>query len=288
MAGTLFVVATPIGNLEDISARAIRILRTVAVIAAEDTRRTAHLLQRFGLTTRTISFHEHSEKGKTSDLVARLQAGEDVALVSDAGTPTVSDPGEHLIRAALDGGIRVEPVPGPSAVVTALSVAGMGSDGFVFLGFAPRKGTERRSWMDRLAQAAALVPIAVFYEAPHRILETLDELHSRFGDIEVVVCRELTKVHEQIVRGRLGQLEQVDARGEFTVVVHIGQIAEGSGHHPSLTTDQLLHEFGHITETKGLTRRQAISALSRKYGLSARDIYGMLEDAKNQGFDRNK
>lgn len=283
MAGTLFVVATPIGNLEDISARAIRILRAVAVIAAEDTRRTAHLLQRFGLTTRTISFHEHSEKGKTSDLVTRLQAGEDVALVSDAGTPTVSDPGEHLIRAALDAGIRVEPVPGPSAVITALSVAGMGSDGFAFLGFAPRKGTERRTWMDRLAQVGAIVPVAVFYEAPHRILETLDELHSRFGDIEVVVCRELTKAHEQILRGRLGQLEAVEARGEFTVVVNIGQLTDRQGARPALDAGLLFDEFGQITENKGLTRRQAISALSRKYGLSAREIYGMLEDAKTSG-----
>ena len=135
MAGTLFVVATPIGNLEDISARALRVLRGVAVIAAEDTRHTGHLLQRFGLTTPTTSLHEHNEHGKSEALVARLQAGDDVALVSDAGTPTVSDPGQHLIRRAHEGGIRVEPVPGPSALVAALSASGLRSDAFMFLGF---------------------------------------------------------------------------------------------------------------------------------------------------------
>jgi 16S rRNA (cytidine1402-2'-O)-methyltransferase len=283
MAGTLFVVATPIGNLEDMSARAIRVLRAVAVIAAEDTRRTAHLLQRFGLTTRTISFHEHSEKGKTSDLIARLQAGDDVALVSDAGTPTVSDPGEHLVRAALVAGIRVEPVPGPSAVVTALSVAGMGADGFVFLGFAPRKGSERRAWMDRLAGTAAIVPVAVFYEAPHRIRETLDELQARFGGLEVVVCRELTKAHEQIVRGRLGELAPFEARGEFTVVVDFGQTTDRELPQRPVSSSLMLDEFGQITDKEGLTRRQAIARLSRKYGLSARDVYGMIEDAKKSG-----
>src|SRR4051794_16270635 len=179
MAGTLFVVATPIGNLEDISARALRVLREVALIAAEDTRHTGHLLQRFALTTRTTSFHEHSEKGKAADLIARLQAGDSIALVSDAGTPTVSDPGSHLIRLAHEAGIRVEPVPGPSAVIAALSASGFAGEGFSFLGFPPSKGAERAAWFVRLAAAPAVAPAAVFYEAPHRIETTLLEIRQR-------------------------------------------------------------------------------------------------------------
>lgn len=283
MAGTLFVVATPIGNLEDISPRAIRVLREVAVIAAEDTRRTGHLLQRFGLTTRTISFHEHSEKGKTSDLLARLVAGESVALVSDAGTPTVSDPGEHLIRECGAAGIRIEPVPGPSAVVAAVSIAGFGSDGFVFMGFAPRKGAERRAWMDRLASAGALVSTAVFYEAPHRIAATLGDLHARLGSVEVVLCRELTKAHEEIIRGRLGLLPTVAERGEFTIVVNIGQTTELEKVAEAVSGDTLASEFCVMTENEGLTRRAAISSLARRHGMAARAVYALLEEAKKSG-----
>src|SRR3954470_6188089 len=157
MAGTLFVVATPIGNLEDISARALRVLREVSLIAAEDTRHTGHLLQRFGLTTRTTSFHEHSDKGKAAELIERLKRGESVALVSDAGTPTISDPGIQLVRLARDAGIRVEPVPGASAAIAALSASGFSaSDGFVFLGFPPSKGGDRRAWFDRFEAVRSL------------------------------------------------------------------------------------------------------------------------------------
>src|SRR6195256_6406956 len=150
MAGTLFVVATPIGNLEDITVRALRVLREVALIAAEDTRRTAHLLARHAITTPTTSLHEHNEAGKSAALVARLEAGESIALVSDAGTPTVSDPGSLLIRAAIDAGVRVEPIPGPSAVLAALAASGLPTDSFAFLGFPPTRSTDRKLWFDRL------------------------------------------------------------------------------------------------------------------------------------------
>ena len=283
MAGTLFVVATPIGNLEDISARAVRVLREVALIAAEDTRRTGHLLQRFGLTTRTISFHEHSEKGKTSELIARLLGGENIALVSDAGTPTVSDPGEHLIRMAFEAGIRVEPVPGPSAVVAALSASGFGAEGFAFVGFTPRKGSERREWFERVRASAAIVPAVVFYEAPHRILSTLDELYRTFGALEVAVCRELTKAHEEIIHGRLGEIVLAEPRGEFTVALHIGQFTTLSEVVVETSPADMASEFGHITETRTMTRRQAISFLARKYGLPSREVFAMLERAKQSG-----
>src|SRR3954463_4342571 len=150
MPGTLFVVATPIGNLEDITLRALRVLREVAIIAAEDTRRTAHLLQRHGIATPTTSLHEHNEAGKSAAIVARLQQGESVALVSDAGTPTVSDPGGILIRAAIDAGIRVEPIPGASAILTALAASGLPTESFSFLGFAPTGGKDRKRWFERV------------------------------------------------------------------------------------------------------------------------------------------
>ena len=280
MAGTLFVVATPIGNLEDISARALRVLREVTLIAAEDTRHTGHLLQRFGLTTRTTSFHEHSEKGKAADLVERLKAGENIALVSDAGTPTVSDPGVHLIRLAREAGVRIEPIPGPSAVTAALCASGFAADGFIFLGFPPTKGGEKQAWFDRFEAASKVVPVAIFYEAPHRIQQTLAALRQRFGNLTVMVARELTKAHEELQVGGLDAIDLTEHRGEFTVVVNFGQMPPDAGSDADVTPARIAAEFGEATKNGGLTRRQAISSLSRKYGLQARTVYSMLEVAK--------
>jgi 16S rRNA (cytidine1402-2'-O)-methyltransferase len=284
MAGTLFVVATPIGNLEDITARALRVLREVALIAAEDTRRTAHLLARYGISTRTTSLHEHNERGKASTLIARLQAGESVALVSDAGTPTVSDPGVHLIAAAVDNGIRVEAVPGPNAAVAALSVSGLATDSFTFLGFPPTKAKDRTSWFDRLRRSG---PTVVFYEAPHRIQRTLEEIQAKIGDVPIVLARELTKAHEELVRGPISTVlrKNLTALGEFTIIVDIGHLTDidiaSQAQPPS---DQLIvAEFGRLTINRVNTRRQAIAALSRKYGLSARQTYRVLEEAKRSG-----
>src|SRR2546428_230891 len=173
MPGTLFVVATPIGNLEDITARALRVLREVAIIAAEDTRRTARLLARYAITTPTTSLHEHNESRKSAELVARLERGDNLALVSDAGTPTVSDPGQRLVRDAIAAGVRVEPVPGPSAALAALSVSGLSGDTFTFLGFPPTRSTDRRQWFERLLRVGGTV---IFFEAPYRIHETLRQL----------------------------------------------------------------------------------------------------------------
>lgn len=284
MAGTLFVVATPIGNLEDITARALRVLREVELIAAEDTRRTSHLLTRYGITTRTTSLHEHNERGKSSALIARLEAGESIALVSDAGTPTVSDPGVHLISAAIEHGIRVEPVPGPNAAVAALSVSGLLTDSFTFLGFPPIKSKDRIEWFERLAKSG---PTVVFYEAPHRIQITLEEIQHRMGDVPIIVARELTKAHEELVRGPISSvISRLSAlRGEFTVVVDVGHstdiLADPESRPPS--AEAISAEFGRLTINRARTRRQAISALSRRWGVSAKLIYSALEAVKKSG-----
>ena len=278
MPGTLFVVATPIGNLEDITVRALRVLREVSLIAAEDTRRTAHLLARHAIATPTTSLHEHNEVRKTPSLIARLQAGDAIALVSDAGTPTVSDPGGRLIRAAIDAGIRVESIPGPSAVLTALAASGLPTDTFLFLGFPPTRAKDRKQWFARLRQVGGTV---VFFEAPHRIRRTLTELQASVGDCEVAVGRELTKAHEQLVRGPISTviLELKEERGEFTVVANIGLSPENvnlkRGQAPS---DEDL--FGEITEISGITRREAIATLARKYEMPPNEVYEAIERAK--------
>jgi len=280
MAGTLFVVATPIGNLEDISARALRVLREVALIAAEDTRHTGHLLQRFGLTTRTTSFHEHSVKGKAADLVERLKSGESIALVSDAGTPTISDPGTHLVRLAREAGIKVVPVPGPSAVTAALSVSGFEAPQFAFLGFPPSKGSERRAWFDKLESLSRIIAVVGFYEAPHRVDATLAAIRRQLGDVRVVIGRELTKFHEQIEVGSLDGLTLETARGEYTILIEFGHQTESSITPRLPSTQLVVAEFGEITKNRAMTRRQAISQLSRKYGIQARELYALLEASK--------
>jgi 16S rRNA (cytidine1402-2'-O)-methyltransferase len=284
MAGTLYVVATPIGNLEDITVRALRILREVALIAAEDTRRTAHLLTRYGITTPTTSLHEHNEQRKSSTLVARLQHGESIALVSDAGTPTVSDPGARLIAEAIGQGIRVEAIPGPSAVVAALSVSGLLADGFAFWGFPPARSKDRRRWMERLCRTAG---VAVFYEAPHRIVRTLEEIRDRAGDVPVVVARELTKAHEQLVRGPISSIlkSEMPVIGEFTVIINFCQITDTtkSDEEKALAIEAIADRFGHMTIDEGQSRRQAIAALAKEYGLTTKEAYKAIEDAKRSG-----
>ena len=278
MPGTLFVVATPIGNLEDISARALRILREATVIAAEDTRRTAQLLARYAITTPTISLHEHNENRKTAALVERLQRGDNIALVSDAGTPTVSDPGEQLIRSAIEAGIRVEPIPGPSAALAALAASGLPTDTFTFLGFPPTRSSDRSRWFDALRSAGRTV---VFFEAPHRIRETLGDLIAFVGDLDVAIGRELTKVHEEMVRGPISTvLTSLGApRGEYTVVIDAGQVTEiAVAARPS--DSELHHLFGELTNKGSQTRRGAVSALAKRYKLPAREVYAAIERAR--------
>jgi 16S rRNA (cytidine1402-2'-O)-methyltransferase len=281
MPATLFVVATPIGNLEDISARALRVLRDVSLIAAEDTRRTAHLLARYAITTPTTSLHEHNETRKTPALLARLRQGESLALVSDAGTPTVSDPGERFIRAAIDAGIRVEPIPGPSAALAALAASGLSSDTFTFLGFPPIGLRDRNKWFDRLLAVGGTV---IFFEAPHRIRTTLERLLQVAGDCQVAVGRELTKAHEELVRGPISVVLTglSEPKGEFTVVANVGHMTDlVAGGPPS--GESMLEEFGQLTNKGGLRRRPAIAALAKKYGQSSGAVYQAIEQAKKRG-----
>ena len=281
MPGTLFVVATPIGNLEDITVRALRILREVSLIAAEDTRRTAHLLARHAIATPTTSLHEHNEAGKSASLIERLRGGDHVALVSDAGTPTVSDPGGQLIRAAIDAGIRVEPIPGPSAVLAALAASGLPTDSFSFLGFPPTRAKDRKSWFAQVKRIAGTV---VFFEAPHRIRETMSELQRTVGDCPVAIGRELTKVHEELVRGPISEAlaHLSDDRGEFTVVAMIGQSTDNTAVVAPSETELAL-EIGRMTASVGLTKRKAINIVARKHGLTPNRVYDAVEAAKKSG-----
>ncbi|PWT86508.1 MAG: 16S rRNA (cytidine(1402)-2'-O)-methyltransferase [Blastocatellia bacterium] len=278
MAGTLFVVATPIGNLEDITMRAVRILGQVRLIAAEDTRRTAHLLARYAIQTPTTSLHEHNEVKKAATLIERLERGDDIALVSDAGTPTISDPGQRLIQSAIKSGIRVEPVPGASAAVAALAGSGIGDGTFTFLGFPPVRSKDRISWFEQLRTAGRTV---VFFEAPHRLRETLFELRRMIGDCNLSIARELTKVHEEFKHGRISELlpEFDDPTGEFTVIVDIGHSTDIKPAE-SLSPAQIFAEFCCMTNSGHLSRRNAIHQLARRHGMAPNDVYDAVEHGR--------
>ncbi|MDQ3214391.1 MAG: 16S rRNA (cytidine(1402)-2'-O)-methyltransferase [Acidobacteriota bacterium] len=278
MPGTLYVVATPIGNLEDVTLRALRILREVSLIAAEDTRRTARLLQHYSISTRTTSLHEHNERTKTPALIARLASGESIALVSDAGTPVVSDPGTHFVAAAHAAGIRVEPVPGASAIVASLSASGLLRGEFVFAGFPPSRSNARKLWFVALATEPRTI---VLFEAPHRIRATLQVMYASLGDRIIAIARELTKAHEELVVGPISYFtpERLQERGEFTVV--ISGASSQLSLEPVPESKLVAAEFGALTENDGMSRRQALKALARKYGIPSRDVFDMLEDFKH-------
>jgi 16S rRNA (cytidine1402-2'-O)-methyltransferase len=270
MSGVLYVVATPIGNLEDITFRAVRVLRESALIACEDTRQTRKLLDHYGIETPTISYHEHNEAERTADLTARLRSGTAVALVSDAGMPLVSDPGYRLVRAAVGEGIPVQPVPGPSAALAALAAAGLPTDSFHFAGFLPAKSGQRAKALEALAEESATL---IFYEAPHRILEMLQAVEQTLGRRPVVVARELTKIHEEFVRGTAAEVRaQLAARdsikGEITVLV-------GRAEKPP-ADDTPLEAAVEALERAGLARMDAIKQVARRRGLSKREVYDQL------------
>jgi 16S rRNA (cytidine1402-2'-O)-methyltransferase len=264
--GTLYVVATPIGNLEDITLRALRLLKEVSVIACEDTRQTRKLLEHFGIATPAVSYHEHNEAARTRELLARLEAGDAVALVSDAGTPLISDPGYRLVEAAIAADIAVVPVPGASAALGALAAAGLATDQFRFCGFLPPKSGQRRKALEALAEETCTL---IFYEAPHRILETLASIAEVYGARPVVVARELTKMHEEFLRGTAEEVRAALAarpavKGEITLLVGKGEPA---------ADDTPLGEAVAALEAAGLDRMEAIKQVARARGLAKRDVY---------------
>lgn len=265
----LYIVATPIGNLEDMTFRAVRILQEVDWIAAEDTRHTGKLLQHFQITTPQISYHAHNRTSRLPDLLARLQDGKTIALVSDAGMPGISDPGYELVSACVEAGILVIPVPGASAVITALSAAGLPTDRFVFEGFLPAKGPERR---DRFESLAAESRTIVFYEAPHRLRQTLtDLLKTVGGERRIVLARELTKLHEEFWRGTVADAiahhTTREPQGEFTVLVAGAELTL-----PILSESALKAEL-ELLINQGLSRSQASRQLAQQTNLPRREIY---------------
>lgn len=229
--GNLYIVATPIGNLEDITLRAIRILKDSDIIASEDTRRTKILLEHYGIRKKMVSYHEHNSKKRTEDLLAQVNSGKNIALVSDAGTPCISDPGRYIVKRAREEGIDVIPVPGPSSIMAALSVSGINLDSFYFLGFLPSRATERRNILKDLWQFGCPV---IFFESPHRILDTLDDIAIFYPEKSIIVFRELTKLHEEILEGTPEEIKSTilnkDAvRGEFLILIDKSEFERDKG-----------------------------------------------------------
>lgn len=271
--GTLYVVATPLGNLGDLSARAVEVLSKVPVVAAEDTRRTRGLLSHLGAKPSLLSFHAYSGERRADKLVDILRSGRDVALVSDAGTPTVSDPGTDLIALVRGAGIPVVPIPGASAVATALSAAGLSADRYLFLGFVPRKGRERARLLSRAANEEWSV---VFFEAPPRLVALLEDLIALAGaERPAVVARELTKIHEEIKSGTLAELADyytsVPPRGELTVVLQ-GRSEPPAA--PNRTEDAVEQATSLLAE--GLTRREVVKRLTESLGLPRNEVYKLV------------
>jgi 16S rRNA (cytidine1402-2'-O)-methyltransferase len=270
---SLYIVPTPIGNLEDITLRALRVLKEADLIACEDTRHTRKLLEHFGINTPTISYHEHNEKSRTPELIERLEKGQQVALVADAGTPGVSDPAYRIVLAAIEHGITIIPLPGATALIGALIASGLPLDSFLFLGFLPHKKHARQA---KLAELKSQRATLVIYEAPHRIRYTLADAQSVLGNRQAVLVRELTKLHEQFIRGTLAEISNYFAehepRGEMTLVI------AGSPDDNLFSDDPISIEeqVEMLMQEEGLSRGEAIKQAARSRGLSKREAYQML------------
>jgi 16S rRNA (cytidine1402-2'-O)-methyltransferase len=266
--GTLYLVSTPIGNLEDISLRALRILREADIIAAEDTRHTKKLLNHHQISAPLTSYFEHNKFQKGSYLLAKLKEGKNIALVSDAGTPGISDPGYHLIQLALNSSIRIVPVPGSSAVIAALSVSGLPTDSFVFEGFLPAQRGKRKRYLEDLKDERRTI---VLYESPRRLLATLRDIEATIGEWDIAVCRELTKIHEEILRGTVAEvieeLKERKIKGEVTLIV------AGSKKSQARLPDRLLDEIKRHQHDSGLPLREIIRLVSKQTGIPRKEVY---------------
>lgn len=277
MSGTLYIVATPIGNLEDTSPRVLRVLESVSCVACEDTRRTRRLLNRFGVSTRTLSCHKFNERERLEKVLRILRDGDDVALVSDGGTPAVSDPGALLVKAARDEGIRVSPIPGPSAPVALLSASGESGGRFLFEGFLPHRAGERRR---RLRELRSFHDTIVFFESPRRIRDSLADLREVMGEREIVVGRELTKIHETVLRGTpaevLESLPDPEVRGEITVIV-----AACDPNASGLTearSGRVLEAWTESLAQAGGDQRDALRLTARRLGMKRAELYRLLAE----------
>jgi len=271
MAGTLYLVATPIGNLEDITLRALRVLREADLIACEDTRHTRKLLEHYGIHKPTLSYHEHNEASRSGELLEKLRQGANVALVSDAGTPLVSDPGYRLVAKVIESAISIEPVPGASAILAALTASGLPTDAFLFGGFLPARPGPRRKLLARFKEEPATL---VFYEAPHRILEALEDIDAALGGRPVVLAREMTKLHQEFLRGTAASLRESLGRrpplkGEITLLV--GRAVTPPGDRTPL------REAVEAALRSGLNRMEAIKTVARQRGLPKREVYRAFE-----------
>jgi 16S rRNA (cytidine1402-2'-O)-methyltransferase len=268
-AGTLYVVATPIGNMDDITVRALDVFGRVDLIAAEDTRHTGKLLKHHQIKCRLMSYHEHNEKERTPLLVERLKSGSSIALVSNAGTPTVSDPGYMLLQKALENNIKVVPIPGPSALLAALSISGLPTDSFIFIGFCAKKKSRRLKQLQKFASETRTL---IFYENPGRILAFMNEIKDIMGDRYGILCREMTKLHEEFLRGRLSEVikmlsDRPVVKGECTLLV------KGSEENISVSQDIVRAELIKVLEKKDKKLSQVSKIIAQKYGLSKNEVY---------------
>ena len=280
MPGTLFVVATPIGNLEDITLRALRVLREVDLIAAEDTRRTARLLAKHAIATPTLSFHAHNTRTRLPQLMSRLKTGQSVALVTDAGTPGISDPGVELVDCCVKEGIAVDPIPGASAAITAAVASGFPLVPLTIWGFPPHRSKDRTKWL--LARSETPTTMT-FFESPHRIVETLRDCANILGDRPIMVGRELTKIHQEFLRGGASDIAAglaQSAKGEFTVV--IGPMTNVGRGESQPTDDTVAAVFVQKTKIGGRSRRAAISATAKELEISSKAVYAAIERSKDR------
>lgn len=277
--GVLYVVATPIGNLDDITLRALKVLKQVQLVAAEDTRRTGILLRHFGIETSILSVHEHNESARIERITSRLAKGESVALVTDAGTPGISDPGAALVAAVREAGFTVEPIPGASAVVAAISASGIASQGFVFLGFPPIRLKDRKHWLADLSSASKN-RLVVFFEAPHKVRKTLEDL-ALLVKRPIILARELTKLHEEFARGTPEELLDrfQEPQGEFTVLVPPADPSEIA---TELASDEdVVKLFGQITDFGGYgSKREVAREVGERLGMTAKQVYDIVERNK--------